>query len=329
VLVVARNEEAALPRLLADLAAQTYPLDRVELILVDSQSSDATRGLMEAEAKAARFHTVTVLDNPRRVLASGLNIGLASASGDAVLRLDAHAEIPPDFLRVRVGALQEGASVVGGPVRWILAHGTDSWWTNLLLVVETSALGSSPADYRRDSGKDSVSSVSHAMYRHQVFAEVGEFNEKLRRTEDNEFHLRVREAGYQIRYDPAISSAQHVRPTLRAMLKQKASNGYWVGLTASAWPRAFRPFHFVPLVYVLSLAGAVSVLPRWRWPLVGLLGAHFVALLASCWPVTKELPHRSLVILAPPLCWLIHVAYGSGTAAGLLAAIRRGGKRLR
>ena len=72
----------------------------------------------------------------------------------------------------------------------------------------------------------------HAAYRRQVFDKVGFFNENLARTEDNEIHYRMREAGFKLCFDPDIISYQHIRSSLPKMLKQKYSNGLWIGKTA-------------------------------------------------------------------------------------------------
>jgi len=69
------------------------------------------------------------------------------------------------------------------------------------------------------------------MYKREVLEKVGFFNEKLLRTEDNEFHYRIRKAGYKLCYDDDIISYQHTRNSLSKMIKQKKANGMWIGLT--------------------------------------------------------------------------------------------------
>ena len=59
------------------------------------------------------------------------------------------------------------------------------------------------------------------MYRKEVFEKVGLADERLLRTEDNEFHYRVRKAGYDIIFNPEIESYQYIRPTFTKMIQQK------------------------------------------------------------------------------------------------------------
>ena len=89
--------------------------------------------------------------------------------------------------------------------------------------------GSSIASYRREGKKSYVKSVFHGAYRRKVFEDVGGFNEALGRTEDNELHYRIRRKGYKICFHPGIHSRQHVRSSLKEMVRQKYSNGYWIG----------------------------------------------------------------------------------------------------
>ena len=105
-IVVAYNAAGSLGALLEDLLAQTIPHEQIEALLVDSASTDATRAIMLDFAKATPFE-VKVLDNPRRWLASGINVALGAATGDAIIRLDAHARIPKDFLENNSAMLEE------------------------------------------------------------------------------------------------------------------------------------------------------------------------------------------------------------------------------
>ena len=80
-IIVAYNAEKSLGALLDDLLAQTLAPRQLEVLLVDSASSDGTRQMMCDFSKRAPF-SVKVLDNPKRWLASGINIALQAATGD-------------------------------------------------------------------------------------------------------------------------------------------------------------------------------------------------------------------------------------------------------
>ena len=103
------------------------------------------------------------------------------------------------------------------------------------------------------------------MFRREVIERVGLYDERLARTEDNDYFYRVREAGYKIRFDVRIQSKQIARSSLKRMLKQKYGNGYWIGRTMYVQPKCFRAYHFAPFAFVLGiiLLACVGFLRGW------------------------------------------------------------------
>ena len=78
-IVVALNAGGCLGLLLDDLRAQTLPPEQIELLLVDSASQDNTLEVMRAFAASAPFD-VKILHNPKKWLASGINVALREAT---------------------------------------------------------------------------------------------------------------------------------------------------------------------------------------------------------------------------------------------------------
>lgn len=316
--VIAYNETECLPALLGDLLAQSYPKERIEVILVDGESTDDTLSLMEIFKRDHEkdFFAVKVLSNPRRIQPCGWNIVIRNATADAILRIDAHARLPENFVEKSVDCLNTGEDVCGGPRENVILG--DSLWKRTLLDVEQSLFGSGFASYRRDSAeKKYVSSVFHGAYRREVFEKAGLFNEALIRTEDNEIHYRIRENGYRIAYDPAIRSRYQTRNSLPRMLKQKYQNGLWIGRTLYVCPGCISLFHLVPFVFVLGILFS-SVLAffgfGWLLALGSLLyGAFLLVNTLLCLVKTKN----PLDPVLPPLYFLLHLSYGIGTLVGL------------
>ncbi|MDD6788502.1 MAG: glycosyltransferase family 2 protein [Lachnospira sp.] len=339
--VIAYNEEKTLPRLLGQIAAQDYPHERMEVLLVDSASDDGTKKVMKdfAGQEGKSFASVRVLDNPGRTLPCGWNVILREAAGEAIVRVDAHAEIPADFVSENAAVLAEGEDVVGGRRPCITDE--DTPWKNTLLMAESSMFGASFANYRRGGKKSGsasgteklyVNSVFHGMYRKKVFDRVGPYNETLRRTEDNEMHWRIRRAGFRIRFAPQIVSREHIRGSLKAMLSQKAANGYWIALTCAVCPQCLSAFYFVPLIFTIlailgtgisavsAAAGSTGTFARTVQVLTGLLFALYlsVAVLMSMSAGVKSRGRKLYFWMLPVLFFLLHVSYGLGTLAGFI-----------
>ena len=216
--VIAYNEEQTLPAILKDIAAQDYAHGSMEVVLVDSASTDHTKKIMQEFAAQNTtqpdmgFVSVSVLDNPKRTLPCGWNVALKAYRGEAILKVDAHASIPKDFVTKNVAVLESGEDVCGGQRPNIIEQPTP--FRNTLLLAESSMFGSSIAPYRNNPGKSYVKSMFHAAYRRKVFESIGGFDERLARTEDNEIHYRMRKAGFKLCFDPEIISYQHIRPDL-------------------------------------------------------------------------------------------------------------------
>ena len=110
-----RNEESHIAACLDSLLASTYPRDDLELIVVDGDSDDRTRDIVARYAE--RHVCIRLLDNPKRIVPTALNIGIRAATGDVILRADAHALYPPEYVpRLVAALLASGADNVGGCV---------------------------------------------------------------------------------------------------------------------------------------------------------------------------------------------------------------------
>lgn len=330
--VVARNEEACLPSLLDDIRAQTYPHEEIEILLVDSGSSDRTPELMEAFREEGGFLRIKISPNPGLIQSAGWNVAIReflSGGAEALVRVDAHARIPADFIASCVEALGEGekAEMVVGGVRTTLCRSDDAW-SRTLWMAEESMFGSGISTARHDSTGDYVKSLFHACYRRDVLAEVGGFREDLGRTEDNEFHYRIRQKGYRIFRSPKIHSQQYIRPTLDRMLRQKAGNGFWVGRTLGIVPGCISPYHLVPFVFVAALVTSV-ILAFFGHPWCLQLGLALYASVAILMTIAASFSLQRAGERIPGTAWFLpllffclHVSYGLGTFIGLCSIIQ-------
>ena len=316
--VVAYNEESFLPNLLRDLQNQTYPHELTEIVLIDGNSTDKTKQIMEEFAKnETSFMGVQVLDNPKRVQAAGWNVAIANVKGDVIIRIDAHTHIPTEFAAKNM-ALQEKGEYVTGGVRPCLIDNPNPW-KETLLEVENSMFGSSVSKGRKNTKAEYVKSMFHAAYRREVFEKAGNFNTNLLRTEDNEMHYRIREAGYKFYCDPDIISYQYARSDFKKMVKQKYGNGYWIGLTLGVCSGCISLFHLVPFVFVMGIAFTTLLAFFGIWQLTALMWAAygvFVLTGTACTILNKKA--NRYTVLMPFLFLIMHVSYGWGTLIGLV-----------
>src|SRR5690349_7414121 len=115
VIMPIRNESRFIEASLGAVLAQDYPGDRMEVLIADGMSTDDTRDIIARIAGSHPDVSVMIVDNPGRIASTGLNVGLAQARGDVIVRVDGHTFLEPDHVRQCIEALQRsGADHVGG-----------------------------------------------------------------------------------------------------------------------------------------------------------------------------------------------------------------------
>ena len=317
--IIAYNEQKYLPDLLNDLLDQTYPKEKTEVVLVDSCSTDQTRRIMNDfySRYCSVFYSIKVRDNSAMIQAAGWNVVIQSASCDVILRIDAHARLDRLFVENCIRCLNDGEFVCGGPRKNIIDDNTA--WKRMRLDAEQALFGSGFAEYRRGTEERKyVNSVFHGAYRREVFENVGLFNEALVRTEDNELHYRIRQAGYRICYDPNIKSYYQTRNTLKRMLIQKYQNGFWIGKTLRICRGCISLFHIVPLVFVLFLLASCILAAFGLWQILALLGIVYGLFVTVSTCICLAESKNPYDMLLPIMFFLMHCSYGIGTFVGLL-----------
>lgn len=322
--VIALNAAGTLDALFDCLRKQTYPHNRIEVILVDGISNDQTKEKMIAFRDSDQdFMRVIVFDNPKKTLPCGWNVALDNVQGDAVLRVDAHTVFSDNFIELNVRDLKMGENICGGKVVSIPADKTK--WSITLNEAENSMFGGSFAAFRHAETPQYVSTAAFAIYRKEVFDKVGKYNEQLTRTEDNEMHYRMKQSGYKFYYDPEIVSYRETRSSFAKLLKQKYLNGYWIGRTMGVEPRCFSLYHFVPCAFVIVIiATALLAVMGIKWPAIALWCAYGVAALVMTVAAIVGSKDRNIDYICLPFMFLsLHTCYGAGTLHGALSIIFR------
>lgn len=317
VIVGLLNEEKFLPRLIEDFKKQTYDHDEIELIFIDGMSKDSSWKILEDFKNSNHdFYDVVLLKNPKVILSAGMNVGIKAARGECILKVDCHSHITDNFIENNVKIIEEGEDVCGGPRPNIIENADN--FSKTLLLVEENMFGSGIADYRKKTTKKYVSSVFQGMYKKSIFDKIGLLDEKVGRVEDNELHYRIRKNGYKIRYSNDILSYQYTRPTLKRMLKQKYSNGYWIGKVSHIYPKAFSIFHFVPLAFVLAIIFSLCMIPITSIFIILLSSVYFLFTILITIMTIINNKFNITILLMPIILFLIHVYYGVGTLVGLI-----------
>lgn len=325
VIIPCRNEAEFIGKCLESVAANDYPKNRLQVLVVDGMSEDQTRAIVGGYAR--RWPFIQLLDNPKRVTPAALNIGIHLASGEVLMRMDAHTLYPSDYVAKSVRALAEyGADNVGG--RWEIRSRSDSFVGRCIAQALSHPFGIGNAYYRfisSDLQPRWVDTVPFFCLRRKTVDRIGKFNELLARGQDMEFHLRLKREGLKTLLLPEVVSYYYARTGVGSFLKHNWMNGVWAILPfvySDGIPVAVR--HLVPLAFVSCLVTSTVlcfITPAAVWALVT-IGASYsgVSLIASVHVARCERDVRYLFLM-PFVFAGLHMAYGAGSLWGVAKAL--------
>jgi cellulose synthase/poly-beta-1,6-N-acetylglucosamine synthase-like glycosyltransferase len=109
VIVATYNEAKVIVNKLKNIEESNYPEDKLEVIIIDSASTDGTANIVKKYIKegSLSFKTFILEENQRSGKARALNNALQYASGDIIATSDADCLWRPDSLRNAIGYLSD------------------------------------------------------------------------------------------------------------------------------------------------------------------------------------------------------------------------------
>lgn len=270
------NEEAHLEDAVHSILSQDYQ-GKIEVILAVGPSHDRT--LEIAQSISNRESRVVLVDNPSGRTAAGLNLALNKSHSPVVVRVDGHAQIPNDYLKLIVEILNKtGAVNVGGVMA---AVGTTSF-ERAVAGAMRSPLGVGASRFHTGGEAGVVDTVYLGAFRRAALVAIGGFDERFTRAQDWELNFRLREKGGIVYFDPRLHVTYRPRSTVRALAKQYFEYGRWrrvvsrrhsgtinyrylappfalVGFSLSVIAGFFLPILFIPASIYLLFVLAASV----------------------------------------------------------------------
>ena len=316
------NEEAYIVQCIDSILNQDLT-EPYELLLVDGKSTDQTVEIIQAYLKSYPF--IHLLENPKRTAPCAMNMGIAQAQGETVIRIDAHSEYPNDYCSRLVEALRTlpNAENVGG-----VAVGSNTGNTNTAVAISSvlsHPLGVGNSQFRIGTNEiKEVDTVPFGCFRKSIFEKVGLYDERLTRNQDIELNNRIRKSGGKIYLLPNLQIKYKTRSTYSALAKNNFENGLWNVLTLyyTKNSSALSLRHFIPMFFLLSL-----IVPFFLMlvnPIFGLLSAFtLLVYLISILGVSVKL-NRGKDCGVHHLVFAfitLHFSYGWGSLIGLVKVL--------
>lgn len=293
-----------------------------ELVLALGPSSDGTNEV--ARRLAAADDRVRLVDNPAAHIPVGLNAAIRASRYPTVIRVDAHSELSPGYARQAIETLQRtGAANVGGVMH---AEGRTPF-QRAVARLYNSPVGLGGGAYHGSEQECEAESAYLGVMRRQVLDEVGLFDESIRRGEDWELNLRIRQAGHLVWFDPQLSVTYWPRESWWRLARQFRATGAWRGELVRRFGRSNGIRFFAPpalvlaaalalIVAVLQLTGVLHGAIPWVASVVYLPLAAYALLAIGVGLATRGgLRERLWTMIVMPT---MHVAWGLGFIAGVL-----------
>ena len=320
VVIPARDCAAELPGCLEAVEAQTFA-GPMEVIVAAAPSADDTeivarrgRGRSDSSDPSVRpALPIRVVPNPSGTTSAGLNAAIAAAAGDVIVRVDAQARIPVDYVERAVATLRRtGSANVGGVQRAV----GRSALGRVIAAAMSSPFGGGPAAFRRGRSEGPVDTVYLGVFDAAALAAVGGFDESLERNQDYELNWRLREAGHVVWLDPSLTVEYQPRSSWAGLARQYFDYGVWKRVVIERHPGSLRPRQLAAPALVVGLALAVCDLTRGRLRSGFLPASYLAACSVAAARLRSELPAFNDRIKAAAAIIVMHLSWGAGFLCG-------------
>ncbi|MCP5015401.1 MAG: glycosyltransferase [Ketobacter sp.] len=210
VIVPVFNGEATLKALLEALDSQSYPRDRLQVLIADDASTDGTSTLLERSGK--ELEVVKLLGNSGSYAAR--NAALSKSRGQVIAFTDADCQPDANWLEQGVRALHsKGGGLVAGAVS---IEPVDS---RSVIQCYDQAFGIQQAFF---ASRQHFGATANLFVDYQVFEKVSGFDEQLRSGGDKAFCDACTAAGLSFSYAPDCRVRHAPRTSLHELVvKQK------------------------------------------------------------------------------------------------------------
>lgn len=296
----AKEARASIGKTVESILRQTYP--RVAEVIVAAAD--------EPTADTARALGARVVANPAGSTPAGLNLAIAAASGEVIVRCDAHAELPEDYVRLAVETLEAtGAEAVGGMQVPVGIR----YMERAIAAAMSDPIGAGDARYRIGGEPGPVETVYLGVYRRETLEALGGFDESFPRAQDYELNHRIIAGGGVVWFDPRLRVSYTPRRSLRGLALQYYRYGAGKRRLSGTHPGSLRWRQLAAPALILVLVTALALSFWMSWAAFALL-AYPAALVAV------SLRHGRLAPGVAASLAVMHLSWGTGF---LLADPRR------
>lgn len=253
VIIPCRNEIDHIEYLLDNIFKQdAFSRFAGEVIVVDGGSTDGTSETLFTLQKT-RFGLV-VLNNSLGYVSPALNLGIDASSGKYIVRMDAHADYPLNYISSLIDYMNENPDVenVGYAVNTVPSN--DTLVAHSIAHVLSHKYGVGSALFRLNISRPMVvDTVPFGCFRREIFERIGNFDMELIRNQDDEFNGRIINSGGKIILLPNMKIKYFPRDSFSKLWNMYYQYGLFKPLTVAKLKKPATLRQLVPPIFVLGL----------------------------------------------------------------------------
>ncbi len=313
------NEECTIRHAIESVLSQTYPLSRLEILVIDGGSTDNTCNIVRE--LMGRYERIELIEGEKLNCPTAMNVGIQHSHGDFVAKVDGHGYLDRDFIEKAVGILCSDICIacVGGT---IVAAALNSSIQKSNAYARFSCFGVGRGCYTLSAQPQITSSVQCGVYRKSALVTVGCFDPNLQFGEDEELNWRIIATGRKILYHPQLRFHYEVRKSFAAIFIQYFNYGQARVKVIKKHHDYIKWKHCLPPALVVALLAypltqllfpeKLHMGPSWGFLVMYIVGLIFAATLIGL--------KKRYINIAYLCCSLacIHMGYGLGFIKGLI-----------
>lgn len=308
------NEEKYISKCIDSLLQQKYPKNNLEILFVDGMSIDRTRDIVQDYS--IKYPFIRLINNPFRIVPYAMNIGITSAKGDVIVRIDAHCEYPNNYLyELEKNLLTlENAENVGGICETLPCNNSAS--AIGIAIALSSPFGMGNSHFRIGADKVmKVDTVPFGCFRRDIFYKIGLYDTDLIRNQDDELNGRIIKYGGTIYLIPSLKIKYYARDSILKIRKMFYEYGLFKPLVNKKLGHPTTIRQFFPLVFLLCivLGSLLSIFSKWiLYSFISILLIYGIIAISISFKSAKEYKQISLIVLLPFIFLNIHLSYACG-----------------
>jgi len=309
VIIPAFNEEDTITNCIGSLMNGDYPLDKLEFIIANGESSDNTLKNIENFSDKNPNARIKVVNNLCKTQGYGLNTAIQNVNknSEIIIRADAHSIYPPNYIADCVQSLlSTGADNVGG----VMVPLGEGHLQRAVSFCMSHPLGVGNAKFHLGNHSGFVDTVYLGCFKKNIFEKIGLFDPAMTPNEDAELNMRIRKSGGTVYLNSSIRVGYFPRETVTKLMKQYFCYGQGRCRTAKKH-RAFTSVRqVIPPVWVILTFVILVMSLFFKFFILPLLAYFFILLIVSIHGAYKR---RDTAVLMSPVCFAVmHYAWGFG-----------------